>query len=205
LADVFASSTSTIKIVLGNFNVKLGREICYRNVIGKHSLHENTNNNGAQLIGFAVGNGLVIKSTMLPKKDIHKYTWVSPDGRYKNQIDHVLVNSRFKNSVLNVRTLRGADIGSDHLLLGIRIKVKLKKLGKKNPVNSRRLDIDKLENHDIGKHFVNSIKDALQSKQIIFEGNIDEGWEEIRDALSNVASVAEKKGCKAKLVKRCEK
>ncbi|CAI6347758.1 unnamed protein product [Macrosiphum euphorbiae] len=73
-------------------------------------------------------------------------------------------------------------------MVKIRIKVKLKKLDKKNPVNSRRLDIDKLENHDIGKLFVNSIKDTLQSKQRIFEGNIDEGWEEIRDALSNVAN-----------------
>lgn len=58
--------------------------------------------------------------------------------------------------------------------------MKLKKLGKKNSVISRRHDIDKLENHDKGKHFVNSIKDALQSKQIIFEGNIDESWEQIR-------------------------
>jgi len=61
----------------------------------------------------------VIQITTLPKKDIHKYTWVSPDGRYKNQIEHVLVNFRFKNSILNVRTLRRAVIGSDHLLLGI--------------------------------------------------------------------------------------
>ncbi|KAL5235567.1 hypothetical protein ACI65C_002977 [Semiaphis heraclei] len=55
-------------------------------------------------------------------------------------------------------------------------------------VNSRRLDIDKLENHDIGKTVVNSVKDALQSKQIIFEGNIDEGWKKIRDVLSNVSN-----------------
>jgi len=61
-------------------------------------------------------------------------------------------------------------------------------LVKKNPINSRRLYIDKLENHDIGKLFVNSIKDDLQSKQIIIEGNIDEGWEESRDVLSNVAN-----------------
>jgi hypothetical protein len=62
---------------------------------------------------------------------------------------------------MNVRTLRGAEIGSDHLLLGIRIRVKLKKLGKNNSVNSKRFDIDKLENQDLGKHLVNSIKDAL--------------------------------------------
>jgi hypothetical protein len=67
LTDVFASLTNIIKIILDNFNVKPGREICYRNIIGNHIQHKNTNDNGAKLIDFAVGNGLVIKSTMLPK------------------------------------------------------------------------------------------------------------------------------------------
>jgi len=39
---------------------------------------------------------------MFPRKHMHGYTWVSPDGSYKNQIDYVLVNIRFKNSILNV-------------------------------------------------------------------------------------------------------
>jgi len=82
LTDVFAPPTSSIKIVLGDFNAKLGREICDRNVVGNHRLHENKNDNGAKLIDFAVGNGLVIESTMLPKKDIYKYIWVFPGGRY---------------------------------------------------------------------------------------------------------------------------
>lgn len=106
----------------------------------------------------------MIKSTMLPRKDIQKYTWVSLDRRYKNQIDHVLVNSRFKNSILNIRTLRGADLGSDHLLLGIWITVKLKQLGKIKPINSRKFDIDKLEKQDIGQDFENSIKEARSTK-----------------------------------------
>ncbi|XP_025415967.1 craniofacial development protein 2-like [Sipha flava] len=119
LADVFASSTGIIKVVLGDFNAKLDRDICYKKVVGNHSLYESTNDNGVKLIDFEIENGLVIKSTMLPKKDIHKYTRGSLDGKYKNQIDYVLVNSRFKNSILNIRTRRGANIGSDHLLLGI--------------------------------------------------------------------------------------
>jgi len=73
--------------------------------------------------------------------------------------------------------LRGADVGSDHLLLGIWIRVKLKKLSKNKPINSRRFDIDKLEKQDIGKDFENNIKEALQSKQIMVDGNVDEGWE----------------------------
>jgi hypothetical protein len=183
-----ASSAGIIKIVLSDFNAKIGLEIIYRKITGNHSLHKNTNNNGAKLIDFAAGNSLVIKSIMLPKKDIHKYTWVFPDGRYKNQIDYLLVNFRFKNSILNLKSLRGANIGSDHLLQGIWIRVKLKKLGKHNPVNLRRFDIDKLKNQDIGKHFVNNIKDALRGKQIIVDGNVDEGWEQIRNVLSNIAN-----------------
>jgi len=123
--------------------------IAYTN-IKKSKISKSTNDNGAKLIDFAVGNGLVIKSTMLPTKKIHTYTWVSPDGRYKNQIDHILVNSKFKNSILNVRARRGADIDPDHLLPGIWIRVKLKKLNEHNSVNLKRLDIDKLENQGIG-------------------------------------------------------
>jgi endonuclease/exonuclease/phosphatase family metal-dependent hydrolase len=56
-----------------------------------------------------------------------------PDGKHKYQIDHILVTNRFKNSIVNIRSLRGADINSDHVLLGICIKVKQKKDNEKRP------------------------------------------------------------------------
>lgn len=101
LANVFDSSEGSLRIVLGDFNAKLGREVEYMSYIGTQSLHTITNDNGTKLIDFAIGKGLVIKSTMFPRKDIHKYTWISPDGKHKNQIDHVLVTNRFKNSIAN--------------------------------------------------------------------------------------------------------
>lgn len=116
-----------VKIVLGDFNTKIDKGALYRAAIGTHSLHEALNDNGMKLISFSVGKGLCIKSIMFPRKEIHKYTWVSPDGKYKNQIDHVLINKRFKNGITNVRTFRGADSDSDHLLVGFWIRIKLKK------------------------------------------------------------------------------
>lgn len=126
------------------------------------SLHAITNDNKTKLIDFAVGRSLAIKSTMFPKKDIYKYTQVPPDRRHRNQINHVLVTKRFKNSIANIRTLRGVDIDSDNLLLGMWIKVKLKRLFKNDRKNTGRFDINKLEDPAINKNFEKNINSALQ-------------------------------------------
>jgi hypothetical protein len=59
---------------------------------------------------------------MFPHKDIHKETWYSADGRTANQIDHLLISNRFRSAITDIRALRG----SDHILLKINFKVKLR-------------------------------------------------------------------------------
>jgi hypothetical protein len=46
-------------------------------------------------VNIATSKNLVVKSTMFPHRDIHKYTWTSPDGKTNNQIDHVLIDRRW--------------------------------------------------------------------------------------------------------------
>lgn len=97
LEDVLSTSRGQAKLITKNLNVNIGREQCYRNIIGNYSLHITSNNNRIKLIDFSTGKGLIIKSITFPKKDIHKYIWIFPGGKYNNQIDYVLINSRLSN------------------------------------------------------------------------------------------------------------
>jgi len=76
-----------IKIMLGDFNAKVDKGSIYKPTIGNERLHNETNNNGIKMIQFAISNGLNVRSTMFPHKDIRKETWCSTDGRTANQID----------------------------------------------------------------------------------------------------------------------
>ena len=58
------------------------------------------------------------------------YTWTSPDGQYKNQIDYILCSQRWRSSIQSTKTRPGADCGSDHEVLIVKFRLKLKKIGK---------------------------------------------------------------------------
>jgi hypothetical protein len=101
-------------ILLGGFNAKVGKEDIFKPTIGNERLHEISNDNGVTLVNFATSKNLGFKSTMFPNRNIHKYTWTSPDGKTLNQIDHILVDRRRHSNVLDVRTFRAADCDTDH-------------------------------------------------------------------------------------------
>ena len=54
-----------IKLLLGDFNAKIGVENEFKPVIGGHSLHSVANENGIRLIDFTIEQYLVIRSTLL--------------------------------------------------------------------------------------------------------------------------------------------
>jgi hypothetical protein len=53
-----------MKIVLGDFNAKVGREDILKPTIENESLHEISNDNGVRVVNFATSKNLTVKSTM---------------------------------------------------------------------------------------------------------------------------------------------
>jgi hypothetical protein len=82
------------KIVFGDFNPKVGREDTFKPTIGNESLHEISNDNGVRGVNFATSKNLIVKSKMFPYRNIYKFTWIFPDGKTHNQIDHLLRDRR---------------------------------------------------------------------------------------------------------------
>jgi hypothetical protein len=83
-----------MKIMLEDFNAKVGKEDIFKPTIGNESLHEISNNNGVRLVNFATSKTLRVKSarTMFPHRNSHKCTRMSPEGKTHNQIDHIMVD-----------------------------------------------------------------------------------------------------------------
>jgi hypothetical protein len=62
-----------LKILLGDFNAKVGRKDIFKPTIGNESLHEISNDNEVRLVNFATSKHLRVKSMMFPHHTIHKY------------------------------------------------------------------------------------------------------------------------------------
>jgi hypothetical protein len=87
-----------MKILLGDFNAKVGRKDISKPTIGNESSHEINNDNGIRVLNFATSKNLVFGSTIFPHRSIHKYTWTSPDGKTHDQIVHILIERRQHSS-----------------------------------------------------------------------------------------------------------
>ena len=109
------------------------------------------NENGELFADFCGLNNMIIGGTIFAHKDIHKYTWISPDRKTKNQIDHITINKKWRTSLLDVRAYRGADVGSDHMLVVSTILLKLRRAMK--PSQWKRLNLEKLKDPEVRTGF----------------------------------------------------
>ena len=175
-------------LVMGDMNAKIGSDNTDRERAMGSQGWGTINNNGERLVNFCVNNNCVIGGTIFQHKYIHKLTWKSPDGKTVNQIDHVVINNKWRRSLKDVHTCRGADTGSDHYLVMSRLKLCLRKApAKKN--RPRKYNIPRLKQNEVLKAFVMEIKNQFQllSTEEIDHPEVEEKWNQIKDVYCNTA------------------
>ena len=104
---------------------------CIPGIIGKFSLGV-WNEAGKRLIELCQENALLIENTLFQQNKGRLYTWKSPDGQHRNQIDYNLCSQRWRSSIQSGKTRPGADCGSDHEHLITKFRFKLKTVWKTN-------------------------------------------------------------------------
>ena len=87
-ASVDETPSHDVLLIMGGLNAKVGVDKARQ---GK--------DNENRLTTFCQENRLVIGGTIFEHKNIHRVTWCSPDGHTQNQIDHIIINNRWRGSL----------------------------------------------------------------------------------------------------------
>jgi hypothetical protein len=82
-----------------------------------------------------------------------------------NQIDHLLVDRRHCRNVCDVRSTRGAEIESDHFLVGAKIRLKVKRSKKTKKSEIKKWDIGKLSKKEVKEEFIREVTDKDKRKE----------------------------------------
>ena len=81
-----------------------------------------------RLTEFYQGETLVTANTLFQKHNRRLYTWTSPYGQYRNQMDYILYSQRMRSSIQSAKTRPGADCVSYYAPLIAKFRLKLKKV-----------------------------------------------------------------------------
>ena len=90
-----------IIFIIGDWNAKVGSQET-PGVTGKFGSLV-WNEAGQRRIEFCKENTLVIENTLFQLHKKRLYTWTSPGGQHVNQIDYIVCNQRWRNSIQSAK------------------------------------------------------------------------------------------------------
>ena len=140
----------------------------------------NTEWSRAKANRFGQENALVIANTLFQQHNRRLYTWISPDGQHRNQIDYILCSQRWRCSIQSAKARLGADCGTDHELLIAKFRLKLKKVGK--TTRPFRYDLNQ-----IPYDYTVEVRNRFKGIDLI-DRVPDELWMEVRDIVQETGS-----------------
>jgi hypothetical protein len=179
-----------MKILLGDFNAKVGRENIFKPTIGNESLHQDSNDNGVRMVNFPTSKNLVVKSTIFNRRNIHMYTWTSPDGQTYNQINHILIDRRWNSSILDVRNLRGAECDIDHYLVVAKVRERLAvRKQETQKFDGEKFNLRKLDDFEVRKQYRIEITNRFAALENVSDDeDKSRAWKSIKDNIKTSAN-----------------
>lgn len=173
-------------LVLGDFNAQVGKEDYIKQIAGKHTLHEKTNNNGQRLCNLAASTNMIISSTKFIHPKYHKVTWISPDQKSWSQIDHILITRRKQTSITDVRTYRGAHADSDHFMVTATLRQKVKRTPRNN-TTKYKWNVDRMNDINRRNKYAEDMDKKLKERYK-HTNNVETEWNSIKECINETAA-----------------
>uniref|UniRef100_H3A4I6 Reverse transcriptase domain-containing protein n=1 Tax=Latimeria chalumnae TaxID=7897 RepID=H3A4I6_LATCH len=195
-----------ITIVQGDWNALVGMDAYndWKGIVGRFA-NNTTNDRGLRLLEFAQNNNLILANTLFPHKKSQRWTWHSPDGNTHNQVDYILIIN-----TAGMRSFPGADNGSDHDLLLMTMKLKLKRV-QKSKKQLIKYDVEKLEDLAVESAFKVRIGERF-TPLLLLDNNAQDMVQNFTTIINNIAEeILGKKRTKRKpwiidkILKLCDK
>ena len=169
-------------LVMGDWNAKIGCSV-EQPMVGGYGLGSR-NDRGDLLVDWCRENSIVVTNTWFKNHPRRLYTWRSPGDLTRNQIDYILSSKRFRNSILNCKTCPQADCNTDHILLVLTLRLKLKTCTK--PKLTLKKDYSIYKQKEIIKNIHTKTETALL-RQVMDNNDVNECCE----LLKQVTTIAE--------------
>ncbi|CAK1601625.1 unnamed protein product [Parnassius mnemosyne] len=141
-------------IVMGDFNAKIGQPKPNETITGSYG-YGNRSCRGNRLIEFAYENNLAIMNTFFKKNNKQRWTWKSPDGNTKNEIDYFLTN--LPRNVNNIQVLN-ITYPSDHRPVRAAFSI-ISRLKNRSKFGKRPQS--QLKSHEEVKTYIESLNSCL--------------------------------------------
>ena len=181
ITRVLEEEKTQYTLIIGDFNAKVGRNAAGESSVGKFGVGER-NERGEVLVSFAEKYNLRIMNTFFQKRKGRKWTWKSPNGATKNEIDFIIADKN--NSVNNVTVINKVNIGSDHRMVGCTAKFNFRATRNKL-ILKKKICPEKIKENQM--EFQLEIRNRFQLLDVTENDDIDKANENLTTAIREAA------------------
>ena len=129
---------------MGDFNAKVGPGEIGETCTGSYGIGTR-NRRGDMLVEFAERHKCKIMNTFFKKRLNRRWTWISPNGATKNEIDYIMTDR--PEIFLDVSVINSLNTGSDHRMVRGKARINTKFERAKMVAQPKKVDTGKLQHH----------------------------------------------------------
>ena len=196
LCKEFYKTPSSIIMLAGDFNSKVGRRTGPKSCTGQWS-RGRQNQNGTNLVEFCEKNGKFIANSSFQHPANHITTWskrrANPVTKQNvwiyNQIDYIILNQKNKQVLVDPPSYGGTKTSSDHRIIAARIELTWARIYHQRMPNKiqKRFDTRQLtQNEENQERYREQIKQETESSAYVAVQH-ENKWEKLKDIIKCAA------------------